>query len=339
MTDQATEILDYKTTELAKPPMSAHLMRWLNVGGSFLALLVIFGLFTFMSGPRFASVANIDKIFRQTAIVGVGAMGMTLIMIAGGIDLSVGSLVALVTVVTAKALQMGYNPWIAAIAGTVAGLVGGAINGTLITMLRVVPFIVTLGTLLIYRGVAEWFAHDQKIDADETILTNLIGTLPPGQKWMIFPPAVWFMLLIVLAMACLLRYTRFGRHAVALGSNELTARLCGIRVPVVKIAVYSVGGMLVGIAGVMQFARLTVGDPTVAVGLELDIIAAVVIGGGSLSGGEGTALGSLIGALIMTVIQTGCSYMGWENHVQLIVTGMIIIIAVTLDRLRHRKTS
>jgi ribose transport system permease protein len=163
--------------------------------------------------------------------------------------------------------------------------------------------------------------------------------LPIKQQWKIFAPAVWFMFLIVLGMAALLRYTKFGRHAIALGSNEQTARLCGIRVPLVKIMVYAVGGFLIGIAGVAQFARLTVGDPTVAVGLELNIIAAVVIGGGSLSGGEGTALGSLIGALIMTVIGIGCDYKGWENHVQLVVTGIIIIVAVALDRLRHRRST
>jgi ribose transport system permease protein len=171
------------------------------------------------------------------------------------------------------------------------------------------------------------------------VLANQIAMLGKQQKWMIFAPAVWFMFVLVLLMAGLLRYTKFGRHAIALGSNEQTARLCGIRVPLVKIMVYAVGGLLIGIAGVAQFARLTVGDPTVAVGLELDIIAAVVIGGGSLNGGEGSALGSLIGALIMTIIQAGCAYEGWENHVQLVVTGVIIVVAVALDQLRHRKST
>jgi ribose transport system permease protein len=311
-------------------------VKWLNILGTLLALLAIFGFFAAIS-PGFTSLRNIETIFRQTVIVGIGAMGMTLIMISGGIDLSVGSLVALVTVVVALALQNGYNPWVAALFGALTGMVGGAINGLLITSLRVVPFIITLGTLSIYRGLAEWWAGDQKIDAPETILSNLIAMLPIKEQWKIFAPAVWFMFLIVLGMAALLRYTKFGRHAIALGSNEQTARLCGIRVPLVKIMVYAVGGFLIGIAGVAQFARLTVGDPTVAVGLELNIIAAVVIGGGSLSGGEGTALGSLIGALIMTVIGIGCDYKGWENHVQLVVTGIIIIVAVALDRLRHRR--
>jgi ribose transport system permease protein len=331
----------FENSPLAPPkaPLSSSFVKWLNVAGTFLALLVIFGFFTVLVPDVFPTMRNIEQIFRQTAIVGVGAMGMTLIMIAGGIDLSVGSLIALVTVVVAKTLGMGYNPWLAALAGLLAGAIGGAINGLLITVLQVVPFIITLGTLLIFRGVAQWWANNQKIDADETVLSDVIASLSKSQKWMIFPPAVWFTFLIVLAMAGLLRYTRFGRHAIAVGSNEQTARLCGIRVPLVKVMVYAIGGALMGIAGVMQFARLTVGDPTVAVGLELDIIAAVVIGGGSLSGGEGTALGSLIGALIMTVIQAGCSYKGWDNYVQRIVTGVIIIVAVALDRLRHRKTT
>ncbi|HEY1686089.1 MAG TPA: ABC transporter permease [Tepidisphaeraceae bacterium] len=318
---------------------SNTLIKWLNILGTFLALLAIFGYFAFLVPDLFLTMRNIENIFRQTVIVGIGAMGMTLVMISGGIDLSVGSLVALVTVVVALALQQGYNPWMAALFGALAGMIGGALNGILITALRVVPFIITLGTLLIFRGLAQWWANDQKIDAPETFLSNLIAMLPKSEKWMLFAPAVWFMFLIVLGMAALLRYTKFGRHAIALGSNEQTARLCGIRVPWVKIMIYAVGGFLVGIAGVAQFARLTVGDPTVAVGLELDIIAAVVIGGGSLNGGEGSALGSLIGALIMTVIQTGCAYKGWDTHVQLVVTGVIIIVAVALDQLRHRRTT
>jgi ribose/xylose/arabinose/galactoside ABC-type transport system permease subunit len=135
----------------------------------------------------------------------------------------------------------------------------------------------------------------------------------------------------------MLRSTRLGRHIYAIGSNEQTARLCGVRVNRVKVLVYSMSAGFAGVAGVMQFSRLTVGDPTVAVGLELDVIAAVVIGGGSLSGGEGSVLGTLVGALIMTVIRSGCSQMGLPNWVQEIVTGGIIVLAVALDRWRHRR--
>jgi ribose/xylose/arabinose/galactoside ABC-type transport system permease subunit len=140
---------------------------------------------------------------------------------------------------------------------------------------------------------------------------------------------------LVALTAVLLRYTTFGRHVVAVGSNEQTARLCGVRVNLVKLMVYTLGGTFAGIAGVVQFSRLTLGDPTVAVGLELAIIAAVVIGGGSLAGGEGSPLGSLIGAAIMITIAHGGSHLGWRNPVQEIITGVIIILAVAVDMLRQ----
>ena len=140
-------------------------------------------------------------------------------------------------------------------------------------------------------------------------------------------------------MSILLHYTRFGRHVTAVGSNEQAARLCGVPINRVKVLVYVLGGLLAGLSGVLQYSRLTIGDPTSGPGLELDVIAAVVIGGGSLLGGEGSVLGSLLGAVIMMMIRSGCSQMGWRNPVTKIVAGAIIIVAVTLDRLRHRKIS
>ena len=154
---------------------------------------------------------------------------------------------------------------------------------------------------------------------------------------MIVPPGVWLLAVLAVLTAVVLKYTRLGAHIFAIGSNENTARLCGVPVERVKIAVYTLSGALAGLTGVLQFSRLTVGDPTVAVGLELDVIAAVVIGGGSLSGGEGTVLGTLVGAFIMTVIRAGTSQMGLPNWVQEIVTGTIIVVAVAIDRWRHRR--
>jgi len=140
-------------------------------------------------------------------------------------------------------------------------------------------------------------------------------------------------------MAVVLRYTVFGRHVFAIGSNEATARLCGIRTSGTKIVIYSLAGLFCGLSGVMQFSRLTVGDPTVAVGLELDIIAAVVIGGGSLSGGQGSVLGSMIGVFIMSFLRNGCTMMGWPNYIQEIIIGVIIVVAVSLDQIRYRRDS
>jgi ribose transport system permease protein len=241
-------------------------------------------------------------------------------------------------VVVAALLRAGAPPVLAGLGGLAAGVACGALNGLLITRLRVVPFIVTLGTMLLVRGAAKGLAHDQKIDAPTSWLNELLARLPASRAWLLFPPGVWLLFLLAFAVGGLLVYTRLGRHVFAVGSNEQAARLCGIPVARVKLAVYVLGGFFAGAAGLMQFSRLTVGDPTGANGLELNVIAAVVIGGGSLSGGEGSVTGALIGALIMQTLQSGCSQMGWPNWVQEIVTGAIIVAAVALDRFRHRRS-
>jgi ribose/xylose/arabinose/galactoside ABC-type transport system permease subunit len=249
----------------------------------------------------------------------------------------VGSAVALTTVVMARALQHGLGPVSAsALAVTAAALAGGA-NGVLIASLRITPFIVTLGTMSILRGAAKGLADEQKIDADPRGLEELMAVVPPERSWMLLPPGVWITLLVALLAAGLLGYSRFGRHVVAIGSNVLTARLCGVPVGRITVLVYALAGLLAGLAGVMEFSTLTVGDPTDSIGLELEVIAAVVIGGGSLSGGQGSIAGSLIGALLMTVIKTGCTHVGLPNWVQEILTGAIIVVAVGLDTLRQRK--
>jgi len=315
--------------------------RLLNTLGPVLALVVVYGLFALIAPASFRTSRNMETIARQTTIVGMAALGMTLVIICGGIDLSVGSVVALSTVVIAWLLQYGgAGPVTAAVGGVAAAAFFGLISGLLITRLRVVPFIVTLGMMLVVRGTAKGIGRNQKIDVDPDLLRwldELLASVGREQGWMLVPPGVWILLILAVAMAAVLRYTRLGRHTFAVGSNEQTARLCGVAVERVKVLVFTLGGAFAGLAGLMQFSRLTVGDPTVAVGLELDVIAAVVIGGGSLSGGEGSILGTMVGALIMTVIGSGCTQMGLPNWVQQIITGAIIVLAVALDRLRHRR--
>ena len=317
--------------------------RWLNTVGPVLALVVVYGIFVCIAPPSFRTPRTLEMIAKHTTIVGMAALGMTLVIISGGIDLSVGSIVAMVTAVIAKLLQdYGAGPFGAALGGVAAGALAGLISGTLITSLRVVPFIVTLGMMLIVRGTAKLIGQEQKIDVDTDKLRwldELMASVPKGQGWPWLPLGVWLLIIMALAVAFLLRYTRLGRHIFAVGSNEQTARLCGVVVWRVKVMVFMLCGAFAGLAGLMQFSRLTVGDPTVAVGLELDVIAAVVIGGGSLSGGEGSVLGTLVGALIMTVIASGCTQMGLPNYWQEIITGVIIIVAVALDRLRHRRAA
>jgi len=316
--------------------------RWLTALGPLLGLVAVYGVLALLTAPSFRTTGNLLTIARQSAIVGTAALGMTLVIIAGGIDLSVGSTIALTTVVTAALLVQGVAPWLAGAGGILAGLGVGLVIGLLVTRLKIVPFIVTLGMMLIIRGAAKGLAGEQKIDAPMTWLNELLAA---GAGW-IMPWGVWLLVVLAGGVAVLLRYTVTGRHMVAVGSNPQTARLCGIRVERVRLLVYALGGLFAGVAGLLQFSRLTVGDPTVAMGRELDVIAAVVIGGGSLAGGEGSVLGSLIGALIMTVIRSGCSQVllpgggvGLPNWVQEIVTGIIIVLAVGLDRLRHRSSA
>jgi len=261
---------------------------------------------------------------------------MTVIIISGGIDLSAASNIALSSVIAAFAVNVGFPPLIAVLFGVITGGLIGFVNGSLITSLRLVPFIVTLGMLGIARGIAKWLAKNQKIDAPLTWINDLMAK-SPKPSWLLMAPGVWLMILLAVVMAVVLRYTVFGRHVFAIGSNEATARLCGIRTKRTKIIIYSLAGLFCGLSGVMEFSRLTVGDPTVAVGLELDIIAAVVIGGGSLNGGEGSVLGSMIGVFIMAFLRNGCTMMGWPNYIQEIIIGAIIVVAVSLDQIRHRR--
>ena len=169
-------------------------------------------------------------------------------------------------------------------------------------------------------------------------VNNLVVTFP-DPPWILLAPGVWIAIVLAIAMSVVLRNTVFGRRVFALGSNEAAARACGIPTERLKIWVYSLAGLFFGLAGVMQMSRLRQGDPTVAAGIELDVIAAVVIGGGSLSGGQGTVLGTMVGALIMAFLRNGCQQMGWANYVQEIIIGAIIVIAVATDQIRSRRSS
>ncbi len=302
------------------------------------AVILVYALFALLSPETFLGWVNFTTMARQTVVVGIAALGMTLIMVQGGIDLSVGSVVALTTVVVARALQAGTGGVAACLLGVLVAGLAGLANGVLVAGLRITPFIVTLGSMSILRGLAKGLAHEQKIDAPEAGLDELMAMPPISRGWQLLPLGVWVTLVLAVAAALVLAYTRFGRHLVATGSNVATARLCGVNVPRITVLVYLVGGGLAGIAGLMEFSYLTVGDPTDSIGLELAVIAAVVIGGGSLSGGQGSIPGTLLGALLMTFIAAGCTHVGVPNWVQEILTGIIIIVAVAMDGVRRRGT-
>jgi ribose transport system permease protein len=221
------------------------------------------------------------------------------------------------------------------VAMILSGGVIGLVNGGAIAGMRMTPFIITLGTLGVARGTAKWMAENQTVNYEASPINSWMTTADPFSYAL--PIGVWVALALAVATALVLRNTVFGRHVFALGSNEATARLCGIPTTRLKILIYAIAGCFFGLAGVFQLSRLRQGDPTVAVGLELDIIAAVIIGGASLSGGVGTVLGSMIGALIMAVLRNGSQQMGWPTYFQEIIIGLVIVVAVFVDRLRQGK--
>ena len=311
---------------------------WLSTLGPFLGLVGVIAVFALLTDTpdQYLSVRNFRIVVAQTVIVALGAIGMTMIIVSGGIDLSVGSVIALTGVVTAIAIRDGASPPVAVLYGVLAGGVIGVLNGLLITRLKVIPFIATLGTLGMARGVAKWVAGQQTVNAPPTWVNELAVTFPQPD-WLLVAPGVWLTVALAVVAALVLRYTVFGRRIFAVGSNEAAARACGIAVDRLKVWIYGLAGLLFGLSGVMQMSRLRQGDPTVAIGTELDIIAAVVIGGGSLSGGVGTITGSMIGATIMAVLRNGSQQMGWPNYIQEIIIGAIIVVAVAIDGWRSRR--
>ncbi len=313
---------------------SGSARRLLGALAPFLALVAVYALFAILRFDRFVTWDNSAIMLQQTAVIGIGAIGMTLIVISGGVDLSFGSIIALSAVVLALLLEAGAPPVVAAAGAIGLGVMTGVASGLLVTRLRLMPFIVTLGMMGILRGAAKGLASEQPIYPEPTWLNDLMLL---SSRFL--PGGVWIMLVMAVVVAGVLRYTRFGRHIFAIVSNESTARLCGVAVDRTKVWIYAVGAGFAGLAGVLQFSYLTGGDPTTAVGLELNIIAAVVIGGASLSGGRGTVLGTMVGALIMTVVNNGCTKLEMSNWVQEIVTGGIIVAAVTLDQYRRGRSA
>ncbi len=309
-----------------------------TAGGPFLGLLLVLGLFALDGEVRgyFFTGANAKIVLVQTVIVALGALGMTMIIVSGGIDLSAGAVVALTSVVGARMLTGGWSPAVAAAAAMLTGALFGVLSGSIVAGFRMMPFVVTLGTMGMARGIAKWLAGNQTVsNPPGSALHDLMELRQPRELFPL-PPGVWITIALAVLMTVVMRRTVFGRYVFALGGSEPATRLSGIRVPLLKVCIYALGGLFFGLAGVMQLSRLTQGDPTVAIGLELDIIAAVVIGGASLNGGTGSIFGAMIGALIMAVLRNGSNQMGWPNYMQEIIIGAVIVLAVGLDKWRQR---
>ena len=317
------------------------------VSGLLFVFFILLGMIYFFvpdNIDNFLSTQNLKTVLKQTVIVGIGAMAMTMIIVSGGIDLSAGSVVALTAVFCAhcvnwlngKILILGIFP-VPVLFAILVGAIIGFLNGTISARLNIAPFIVTLGMMLIARGLAEGFADQSVVRTPDNWLKTLMMR-EPNQKWLFFAPGVWINFILFLLTMLLLRCSVFGRYIYALGANEEASNFSGINIIRYKILIYTIGGAVFGLAGVMSYAEIGDGDPTTAIALELDIIAAVVIGGASLSGGRGSALGSLIGALIITLLYNGCVMLRVDDWVQKVLIGGIIVAAVWVDGIRYRSS-
>lgn len=296
----------------------------------FLALLILCVVLS-LSSEFFLTSKNIFNVLRQFSVIAILAVGQALIIITGGIDLSVGSLVGLMGVVTALLAGTGLPAWVIFVAVILAGCIAGSINGLLVTKVRINPFIVTLGMLSIAKGVALLITGGMPISIDNSITylgSGYIGAVPVP---------VIIMFLIVMIGHIFATRTLFGRNIYAVGNNERAAKLSGIRVDRVKIMVFVIMGALCALSGMIMSGNLSTAEPAAAEGYELDVIAAVVIGGASLAGGQGSIIGVILGAAIMGVLRNGFVLLEVSAYWQVVTIGLVIIAAVALDSLKNRK--
>ena len=284
-----------------------------------------------IASPHFLTGPNLSTVVRQTVVINIMALGMTLIIISGGIDLSVGAILALGGFLGTRAMAQGY-PIPAGIAiGIAAGAMCGLANGLLISRLRVNPFIVTLGTMGIFRGLTLLISDGLPVHQ----IPKRFAFLGSGD-FLGVPLVLWILLACAAMMHLTLEHTRLGRYAFSIGSNPEAAFYAGIPVAFHVTSVYAIAGGLTGLSGVIEASRLMSGQPTAGQGYELQAIAAVVIGGGSLRGGEGSVLGTLVGAFIMGLLSDGSDLLGINPYWQQVIIGGVIIVAVWLDELRKR---
>ncbi|MDQ0877640.1 ribose transport system permease protein [Paenibacillus sp. V4I3] len=299
--------------------------------GSLLGLVLIVVILSVVNGD-FLTVGNIFNVLRQISINALIAFGMTFVILTGGIDLSVGSILALSSAFTAGLMASGMNTWLAVGIGLIGGLVMGAINGLLITKGKVAPFIATLATMTVFRGLTLVYTQGRPI----TGFKEDFALLGKGYFLQIPMPIIW-MVIAFAVLYIILKHTTFGRRVYALGSNEEATWLSGINTSKVKILVYSISGLLAAISGIILTSRLNSAQPTAGGAFELDAIAAVVLGGTSLSGGRGWIVGTLIGAMIIGVLDNGLNLLNVSSFYQQVVKGVVILIAVLLDRSKARK--
>jgi ribose transport system permease protein len=297
----------------------------------FLTLAILF-IALAIASPYFLTSTNLSSVVRQTAVINIMALGMTLIIVSGGIDLSVGAILAMAGLLGTMTMEKGQPILLGIFVGITTGAFWGFVNGFLTTKLKINPFIVTLGTLGIVRGTTLIISNGLPVHQ----LPKGFSLLGEGNLLGV-PFVLWILLLCAVFVHVIMEHTKLGRYAFAIGSNPDAAFYAGIPVDFHITAVYAIGGLLTGLSGMIEASRLMTGQPTAGQGYELQAIAAVVIGGGSLRGGEGSVIGTLVGAFIMGLLSNGSDLLGISPYLQQAIIGAVIILAVSFDELRKRK--
>ncbi|EOG7624240.1 ribose ABC transporter permease [Vibrio parahaemolyticus] len=321
------------TNTMSKPTETSSKKQftkeWLIEQKSLIALLFLIVVVSFLN-PNFFTVDNILNILRQTSVNAIIAVGMTLVILTAGIDLSVGSVLALCGAFAASLIAMEVPVLIAVPTALLAGAALGAISGIIIAKGKVQAFIATLVTMTLLRGVTMVYTDGRPISTGFTDTADAFAWFGTGYALGI-PVPVWLMVVVFAAAWYLLNHTRFGRYVYALGGNESATRLSGINVDRVKIGVYAICGMLAALAGIIVTSRLSSAQPTAGMGYELDAIAAVVLGGTSLMGGKGRIMGTLIGALIIGFLNNALNLLDVSSYYQMIAKAVVILLAVLVD--------
>ncbi|MCS0323496.1 ribose ABC transporter permease [Vibrio diabolicus] len=316
-----------KPTEVSNKKLFTK--EWLIEQKSLIALIFLIVVVSFLN-PNFFTVDNILNILRQTSVNAIIAVGMTLVILTAGIDLSVGSVLALCGAFAASMIALEVPVLVAVPTALVAGATLGAISGIIIAKGKVQAFIATLVTMTLLRGVTMVYTEGRPISTGFTDTADAFAWFGTGYALGI-PVPVWLMVVVFAAAWYLLNHTRFGRYVYALGGNESATRLSGINVDRVKIGVYAICGMLAALAGIIVTSRLSSAQPTAGMGYELDAIAAVVLGGTSLMGGKGRIMGTLIGALIIGFLNNALNLLDVSSYYQMIAKAVVILLAVLVD--------
>lgn len=309
-------------------------MNSINLGASLKKMGPLLGLILLSAGlsiasPNFLTSSNLFSVLRQVSYSGLIAFGMTFVILIGGIDLSVGAVLALVGIMTASLIQSGVDPMLASLLGIALGAACGAVNGLLVSFGRIAPFIATLATMILFRGIAQEYSQSKPISINVEGFFNSIGS---GYVFDTIPIPVVLMLLVYGVLWFILKQTRFGRHVYALGGSEDVARISGLKVGSLKLWVYTLSGVMSALAALVVTSRLSSASPNAGSMYELDAIAAVVLGGTSLTGGRGWIFGTLVGVILLGVLSNGLNLLNVSANYQLIIKGAVILFAVLLDR-------